>query len=76
MLNQVAARLRKFLGRARKGHGVHAPFHVTTYRGHTVQTFQSLELAIELARKIFGARSLRSRPARFTDLEPAKKIAA
>jgi hypothetical protein len=31
------------------GHDVHAPFHVTTHRGHTVQTFQSLELAIEAA---------------------------
>ena len=47
MLNQVTARLRKFLGKAREGHGVHAPFYVTTHRGHIVQTFQSLELAIE-----------------------------
>jgi hypothetical protein len=49
MLNQVTARLRKFLGKAREGHGVHAPFRVTTHRGHTVQTFQSLELALEAA---------------------------
>jgi hypothetical protein len=47
MLNQVTARLRKFLGQPRKEHGLHAPFHVTTQRGHTVQTFQSLESAIE-----------------------------
>ena len=45
MLNQVTARLRGFL--ARKGYGLHAPFRVTTHRGHTVQTFQSLESAIE-----------------------------
>jgi hypothetical protein len=30
MLNQVTARLRKFLGRAREDHGLHAPFCVTT----------------------------------------------
>ena len=47
MLNQVTARLRKFLGKARRDHGLHAPFRVTTHRGHTVQTFQSLESAIE-----------------------------
>ena len=52
MLNQVAARLRKFLGKARKVHGLHAPFHVTTHHGHTVQTFQSLELAIEAAKSL------------------------
>ena len=46
MLNELATRLRKFLG---KGHALHAPFRVTTRRGHTVQTFQSLELAIETA---------------------------
>ena len=49
MLNQVTARLRKFLGKARKEHGLHTPFRVTTHRGHTVQTFQSLELAIKAA---------------------------
>ena len=49
MLNQVTARLRKFLRNARGDHGLHAPFRVTTHRGHAVQTFQSLELAIEAA---------------------------
>ena len=43
------ARLRKFLGKGREGRGLHAPFRVTTHRGHTVQTFQSLELALEAA---------------------------
>jgi hypothetical protein len=52
MLNQVTARLRKFLGKARGSHGVHAPFRVTTHRGHTVQTFQSLELALEAAESL------------------------
>jgi hypothetical protein len=52
MLNQVKARLCKFLGKARERHGVHAPFRVTTHRGHTVQTFQSLELAIEAAESL------------------------
>ena len=49
MPNQVTARLHKFLGTAREGHGLHAPFRVTTHHGHTVQTFQSLELALETA---------------------------
>jgi hypothetical protein len=49
MLNQVTARLRQFLGKVREGHGLHAPFRVTTHRGHTVQTFQSLEMALEAA---------------------------
>ena len=52
MLNQVRARLREFLGTAGKGHGLHAPFRVTTHRGHTVQTFQSLESAIEAAESL------------------------
>ena len=52
MLNQVIARFRKFLGKAREGHGLHAPFCVTTRRGHTMQTFQSLELAIEAAESL------------------------
>ena len=43
----VTAPSRKFFGKAREGHSVHAPFGVTTHRGHTVQTFQSLESAIE-----------------------------
>ena len=33
-------------------HGLHAPFRVTTHRGDTVQTFQSLELAIEAAESL------------------------
>ena len=49
MQDQLTARLRKFLGKAREGHEVHAPFRVTTHHGHTVQTFQSLELALEAA---------------------------
>jgi hypothetical protein len=52
MLNQVTARLRKLLGKTRNGHGLHAPFRVTTQRGHTVQTLQSLELAIEAAESL------------------------
>ena len=50
MLNQ--ARLRKWLGKARKSHSLHAPFRVTTHRGHTVQTFQSLECALEAAESL------------------------
>ena len=49
MLDQLIVRLRRFLRKAREGHDVHAPFRVTTHRGHTVQTFQSLELALEAA---------------------------
>ena len=49
MLDQVIGCLRKFLGKARGSHGLHAPFRVTTHRGHTLQTFQSLELALEAA---------------------------
>ena len=49
MIDQVTTRLRKFLGKAREGAGLHAPFHVTTHCGHTKQTFQSLELALEAA---------------------------
>jgi hypothetical protein len=48
----VTTRLRKIFGRAREGHGVHAPFRVTTHRGHTVRTFESLELAIEAAESL------------------------
>jgi hypothetical protein len=51
-LNQVTARLRKFIRRTRKDHGLHAPFRVTTHRGHTVQMFQSLELAIEAVQSL------------------------
>jgi hypothetical protein len=45
----LLARLRKFLGKARETHDLHAPFRVTTHHGHTVQTFQSVELALEAA---------------------------
>ena len=38
--------------KARKGHSLHAPFRVTTHRGHTVQTFQSLESALEAAESL------------------------
>ena len=42
--------LRRF---ARKGDDLlHAPFRVTTHRGHTVQTFQSLETALEAAQAL------------------------
>ena len=49
MLGQVIARLRKVLVKPKVGHSLHAPFRVTTQRGHTVQTFQSLEMALEAA---------------------------
>ena len=49
MLDKVTDRLRKFLRETSEGHGLHAPFRVTTHHGHTVQTFQSLELALEAA---------------------------
>jgi len=49
MLDQLTDRLRRFLRKAGQGHYVHSPFRVTTHRGHTVQTFQSLELALEAA---------------------------
>ena len=49
MLGRVTARLGQFLGKSRVGHDLHAPFRVTTHRGHTVETFQSLELALEAA---------------------------
>jgi hypothetical protein len=50
MRDRLAAGLRRFIGKAREGQDLlHAPFHVTTHRGHTVQTFQSLELALEAA---------------------------
>ena len=52
MINQVAVRVRKFPGRVRKRHDIHAPFYVTTHGGHIVQTFQSLELAIEAAESL------------------------
>ena len=49
MQNQLTARRRKSLGKAGERHSVHAPFYVTTHRGHIVRTFDSLELAIEAA---------------------------
>jgi hypothetical protein len=50
MRDQFAAGSRKRLGKAREGDDLtHAPFRVTTRRGHTVQAFQSLELALEAA---------------------------
>ena len=52
MLDQLTVRLRRFLGKAREHHDLHAPFRVTTHRGHTVQTFQSLELALEAAESL------------------------
>jgi hypothetical protein len=44
--------LRKIPGRAGEGHSLHAPFRVTTHRGHTVQTFESLESALEAAESL------------------------
>jgi len=41
--------VRKFPQKPRESHDIHAPFRVTTHHGHTVQTFQSLELALEAA---------------------------
>ena len=38
--------------KAKEGHSLHAPFRVTTHRGHTVQTFQSLESALEAAESL------------------------
>jgi hypothetical protein len=52
MLNQITTRLRKVVEKARTAHALHAPFHVTTHHGHTVQTFESLELAIEAAESL------------------------
>jgi hypothetical protein len=52
MATELMARLRKFLGKAREGHGLHVQFRVTTHRGHTVQRFQSLELALETAQSL------------------------
>ncbi len=46
------ARFRKLIGKPTEGHGLHAPFRVTTHRGHTVQTFQSLESALEAAESL------------------------
>jgi len=43
----MIAWVRKFLGQAKEAHDLHAPFRVTTHNGHTVQTFQSLEEALD-----------------------------
>jgi hypothetical protein len=51
VLSQLRARLRK-VRQAKETHGLHAPFRVTTHHGHTVQTFQSLELALEAAKSL------------------------
>jgi len=49
-MRSPTAGIRRFLRNAREGEDLlHAPFRVTTHRGHTVQTFQSLELALEAA---------------------------
>jgi hypothetical protein len=45
----VLNRLRKLFGNTTEGHSLHAPFHVTTHHGHIVQTFLSLETALEVA---------------------------
>ena len=52
MLNRMATRVRGFLERVGKRHDLHAPFYVTTHRGHIVRTLQSLELAIEAAKSL------------------------
>ena len=75
MLNQVIARFRKFIRKARDGHGLHAPFRVTTRRG-PYHADVSISRIGDRSRPIFGAGSLRSRPAWLADLEPTKKIAA
>jgi hypothetical protein len=49
MLDKVTARLPKFLRKTSDGYRLHALFRVTAHHGHTVQTFQSLELALEAA---------------------------
>jgi hypothetical protein len=38
--------------KTREGHVLHAPFRVTTHLGHTAQTFESLELALEAAKAL------------------------
>jgi hypothetical protein len=50
MRDRPTGGLPRFPRKAREGGDLlHAPFRVTTHRGHTVQTFQSLELALEAA---------------------------
>ena len=43
------ARWCRALDKTREGHELHAPFRVTTHLGHTAQTFELLELALEAA---------------------------
>ena len=50
VMNAAAAQM--FVGKAKRDHGLHAPFRVTTHRGHTAQTFQSLEMALEAAKAL------------------------
>jgi hypothetical protein len=52
MLNHLTTHLRKVVEKARTAHGLHAPFCVTTHHGHILQTFESLELAIEAAESL------------------------
>jgi len=40
MLDKVTARLRKFLRKTSEGHSLHAPFRVTTHRGHSACPLQ------------------------------------
>ena len=75
MLNEVTVRLRKFFGKGREGHGLHAPFRVTTHRGHTVQTFQSLELALEAAESLGPDHYVIDRHG-LQILDPQREIAA
>jgi hypothetical protein len=50
MRDRPTGGLPRFPSKAREGGDLlHAPFRVTTHRGHTVQMFQSLELALEAA---------------------------
>jgi hypothetical protein len=50
MRDRLTGGLRRFPGKAKEDHDLlHAPFRVTTHRGDTVQTFQSLELALDAA---------------------------
>jgi hypothetical protein len=52
MLNNITVGLRKVLGKPRECHDLHTPFHVTTHHGHIIQTFQSLESALEAAESL------------------------
>ena len=52
MVDQVIFQPHKFVGNTKGGHGLHAPFRVTTHLGHTALTFQSLEMALEAAKTL------------------------